>query len=82
MSGLALWSRDCIEPNAVFKSPVHGLKTVEENRVVCARYRYVNIVAFFLIKFFLIKKKLRKSEMCGKIETFIGIHAFQGLNLS
>ena len=39
VKGTALWSRDCVEPNGVFTSPVAGLKKLDRNRVVCVRYR-------------------------------------------
>ncbi|XP_023328403.1 5'-3' exoribonuclease 2 homolog [Eurytemora carolleeae] len=39
MTGNVLWSRDCVEPQGTFKTPVYGLKPLEGNRVICARYR-------------------------------------------
>ena len=48
MKGTALWSRDCVEPNGCFTSPVAGLKKLDRNRVVCVRYRDPAYAADFI----------------------------------
>lgn len=50
MSGKILLSTDCVDINGVLRSPVRNLSAVEDNVVICARFRDPTYTAEFIFE--------------------------------